>query len=197
MRGAGQAGGRHLLRTRSDVGQGPAHPRDTATSPRLCPASHRLLEQGKGRGSKGCRAGRGCTDTGGAGQLSGGISSSAPGSLRAAARGAGTRGVCCSLSSDVSLRCPNLGVEGSCEHTPLFLPSRVSNTVLPAQPPPSPPPWGSAGSPELCPLRLSPTQPLPAPRAGSPSLALSGCLPQAAPNETFGSTGSLLWRDGA
>lgn len=33
----------------------------TATSPWLCPAGQRLLEQGKGRGSEGCRAGRGCS----------------------------------------------------------------------------------------------------------------------------------------
>lgn len=52
-------GGWHLLRT--DVGHGRAARAGPSHNPRLCPASHRLLEQGKDRGSEGCRAGRGCS----------------------------------------------------------------------------------------------------------------------------------------
>lgn len=75
-----------------------------------------------------------------------GISSSAPGSLRAAARGAGRRGVCCSLSFDVSLRCPNLGARGSSQRGTV---PAVGPKHGPASPATSPRLAESTGSPVL------------------------------------------------
>lgn len=104
---------------------------------RLCTGT---LLLGRGRdepleGHRGCWGAdrEGVSAAGGRGSR--GISSSAPGRLRAAARGAGRRGACCSLSSDVSLRCPNLGARGSVSTS--LSPSLGPSVTSPAWRPPT------------------------------------------------------------
>lgn len=159
------AGERHLLRTRSDVGQGraartgPRTPRGHSHKPLALSRRAPAAGAGEGPRVRGLQGREGLQRTQEGQGSCRGISSSAPGSLRGAAPGAGTRGVCCSLSSGVSLRCPNLWVGRSGQHSPVLLlggPQHGAPSPAIALPS-SLGLLASAGSPVLCPLRPQPS----------------------------------------